>query len=104
MHSQVMHATIWPLEYGAETFLNVAPMFHVWGLVYATWMPIYAQSTLIIIPKYEPDVVVAALGRHHVTVFAGGPAPIYLDCWTALARHYRLQSPQILFIRRRAVP
>ena len=78
MHSQVMHATIWPLEYGAETFLNVAPMFHVWGLVYATWMPIYAQSTLIIIPKYEPDVVVAALGRHHVTVFAGGPAPIYL--------------------------
>jgi long-chain acyl-CoA synthetase len=30
------------------------------------------------IPKYDPDKVVAALGEHRVTVFAGGPAPIYM--------------------------
>jgi long-chain acyl-CoA synthetase len=30
------------------------------------------------VPKYEPDKVVAALSRHRVTVFGGGPAPIYM--------------------------
>jgi long-chain acyl-CoA synthetase len=53
-------------------------MFHIWGLSYATWVPIYARSTLVMVPKYEPDKVVMALSKHHVTVFSGGPAPIYL--------------------------
>jgi long-chain acyl-CoA synthetase len=72
------HCTVWPVEFGAETFLNVAPMFHIWGLAYATWVPIYAQSTLVMVPKYDPDKVVRALSEHRVTVFGGGPAPIYM--------------------------
>jgi long-chain acyl-CoA synthetase len=76
--SLLQHATMWPVEIGAETFLNVAPMFHIWGLGYATWVPIYAQSTLVMVPKYDPDKVVAALAKHRVTIFGGGPAPIYM--------------------------
>jgi long-chain acyl-CoA synthetase len=53
-------------------------MFHIWGLAYATWVPIYMQSTLVMVPRYEPDKVVKALGDHKVTIFAGGPAPIYM--------------------------
>jgi long-chain acyl-CoA synthetase len=30
------------------------------------------------VPKYEPDKVVEALDRYRVTVFGGGPAPIYM--------------------------
>lgn len=78
MHGVLQHCTVWPVRYGAETFLNVAPMFHIWGLGYATWVPIYAQSTLIMVPRYDPDKVVDALSRHRVTVFGGGPAPVYM--------------------------
>ena len=63
---------------GGEMFLNVAPMFHIWGLAYATWVPIYMQSTLVMIPRYDPDKVVQALADYKVTMFAGGPAPIYM--------------------------
>jgi long-chain acyl-CoA synthetase len=72
------HLSVWPGTYGGEVFLNVAPMFHIWGLAYATWVPIYMQSTLVMVPRYEPDKVVKALGDHKVTIFAGGPAPIYM--------------------------
>lgn len=76
--SLLQHVSVWPIEYGKETFLNVAPMFHIWGLGYATWVPIYTGGTLIMVPKYEPDRVVADLAKYRVNTFAGGPAPIYL--------------------------
>jgi long-chain acyl-CoA synthetase len=78
MWGVLQHVSVWPLEPGNERFLNVAPMFHIWGLAYATWVPIYAQSTLVMLPRYDPDRVVRALGEHRITVFAGGPAPIYM--------------------------
>lgn len=74
----LQHISVWPLDFGRETFLNVAPMFHIWGLSYATWVPIFSRSTLVMIPKYDAAKVAHALGEHHVTVFAGGPAPIYM--------------------------
>ena len=81
--SLYQHASVWPLEFGNEIFLNVAPMFHIWGLGYSTWIPIYAQCTLVMVPRYDPDTVVAALTKHRVTVFAGGPAPIYMGLLTS---------------------
>jgi long-chain acyl-CoA synthetase len=74
----VQHCTVWPVQSGGEMFLSVAPMFHIWGLAYATWVPIYAQSTLVMMPRYERDKVVQALAEHKVTIFGGGPAPIYM--------------------------
>lgn len=74
----LQHVSVWPLDFGRETFLNVAPMFHIWGLSYATWVPIFSRSTLVMIPKYDAAKVAHALGEHRVTVFAGGPAPIYM--------------------------
>src|SRR4029079_15005590 len=41
-------------------------------------MPIFSQSTLVMVPRYEPDAVVRALASQRITVFAGGPAPIYM--------------------------
>ena len=76
--SVVQHVTVWPGTYGGERFLNVAPMFHIWGLGYAAWVPIFMQSTLVMIPRYDPDKVVQALSTHKITIFAGGPAPIYM--------------------------
>lgn len=78
MWSLVQHVTVWPIVFGEGVFLNVAPMFHIWGLTYAAWVPIFTAGTLVIIPKYEPDEVVRALAEYRVSIFAGGPAPIYM--------------------------
>jgi len=78
MWGLIQHVSVWPVPFGEAVFLNVAPMFHIWGLTYATWVPIFTGGTLVMIPRYEPDEVVRALAQYRVTVFAGGPAPIYL--------------------------
>jgi long-chain acyl-CoA synthetase len=77
-NSILQHVTVWPCKFGEERFLNVAPMFHIWGLAYSTWVPIYTQSTLVMVPRYDADKVVQGLSDHKITVFAGGPAPIYM--------------------------
>jgi len=74
----IQHVSVWPIPFGEGVFLNVAPMFHIWGLGYATWVPIYTAGTLVMIPKYDPDEVVRGLAAHRVSIFAGGPAPIYM--------------------------
>jgi long-chain acyl-CoA synthetase len=78
MWGLLQHVSVWPLEFGTEIFLNAAPMFHIWGLSYASWVPIFTAGTLVMMPRYDAGEVVRALDRHKVTVFAGGPAPIYM--------------------------
>ena len=78
MWGLIQHVSVWPIPFGEGVFLNVAPMFHIWGLTYATWVPIFTAGTLVMIPKYDPDQVVRALAEHRVSIFAGGPAPIYM--------------------------
>ncbi|MFN0301717.1 MAG: class I adenylate-forming enzyme family protein [Burkholderiales bacterium] len=70
--------SLWPVGFDNNVFLNVAPMFHIWGFQFASWMPIYTRSSLVIITQYKPDDVLAAFERHRVTVFAGGPPAIYV--------------------------
>jgi long-chain acyl-CoA synthetase len=83
LYSVLQHVTVWPCRFGEERFLNVAPMFHIWGLAYSTWVPIYTHSTLVMVPRYEADKVVQGLADHKITVFAGGPAPIYMGLLTS---------------------
>jgi long-chain acyl-CoA synthetase len=78
MWGLVQHVSVWPIPFGEGVFLNVAPMFHIWGLTYAAWVPIFTAGTLVMIPKYDPDEVVRGLAEHRVSIFAGGPAPIYM--------------------------
>ena len=78
MWGLIQHLSVWPIPFGEGVFLNVAPMFHIWGLTYATWVPIFTAGTLVMVPRYDPDEMVRALAAHRVSIFAGGPAPIYL--------------------------
>ncbi len=71
------HCTGWELRYDVERILDVAPLFHIWGFGFATLAPLYLGSTLILLPRYQPEQVLQQLQRQRATVFAGGPAPIY---------------------------
>jgi long-chain acyl-CoA synthetase len=83
MWGLLQHVSVWPIPFGEGVFLNVAPMFHIWGLGYATWVPIFTAGTLVMIPKYDADEVVKGLAEHRVGIFAGGPAPIYMGLLTS---------------------
>ncbi|WP_297804224.1 AMP-binding protein [uncultured Brevundimonas sp.] len=77
IQSVKQHATVWALRYDVERILNVAPVFHIWAFGFAMLAPIYLRGTLVLIERYAPEQVLDAIDRHKVTVFAGGPAPIY---------------------------
>ncbi len=83
LYSVLQHVTVWPCKFGKERFLNVAPMFHIWGLGYSALVPIFTHSTHVMVPRYDADKVVQGLSDHKITVFAGGPAPIYMGLLTS---------------------
>jgi long-chain acyl-CoA synthetase len=74
----LQHRDVWPFDDEREVFLNPAPMFHIWGLTFGTWVPVYCRSPLVLMPRFEAEPVLRALEARKVTVFAGGPAPIYM--------------------------
>ena len=75
--SVLLHCTVWPVGFGSETLLNVAPLFHIWGLGYAVLVSVFARGRFVLVPRFDPEAVLAAIGEHRVTIFGGGPAPIY---------------------------
>jgi long-chain acyl-CoA synthetase len=60
-----------------EIWLNVAPQSHIWGWYMTLLTPVYGCNTVVIVPKFKPDLVIAEMARHKVTIFAGGPSVIY---------------------------
>ncbi len=69
--------SLWPMDFDAERLLIVAPMFHVFGHHFGCLWAMYIRGSLVIVPRYKPEIVLAELDRHRVTVFPGGPASIY---------------------------
>jgi long-chain acyl-CoA synthetase len=82
VYAPLIHA-VWTFRFDAETILNVAPMFHVWGHQFTLVFPLYLRATMVIVPQYSPKLVLAELQRNRVTVFAGGPAAIFLGLLAA---------------------
>ncbi len=68
---------LWPMDFDAERLLIVAPMFHVFGHHFGCLWAMYIRGSLIIVPRYKPEIVLSELDRHRVTVFPGGPASIF---------------------------
>ena len=93
--SVLQHCTVWPVRFGAERFASAAPIFHIWGLFYATFVPLYAGGVLVIVPRYDADEILATLSAQRISVFGGGPAPAYLG----LLRSPRLASTDFSSLR-----
>lgn len=67
----------WPTTIGGDIWLSVAPQSHMWGWCMTLLLPVYGSNTVVNMPKFQPDLVLEALVRHRVTIFAGGPSAIY---------------------------
>lgn len=66
----------WPTAEG-EIWLPVAPFTHIYGYLMGVTNPLLKAGTLVLPPRFQPDLVVDLLARHGVTVFGGGPPAIY---------------------------
>ena len=73
-----INLSVWRFGFDDEVVLNVAPMFHIWGHHYSVIEPLYLGATAVIARQYQPELVLDLLERHRVTLFAGGPASIYV--------------------------
>jgi long-chain acyl-CoA synthetase len=78
-------------EYDKEISLCVAPMFHIFGHHHAVIHPIYLGATHVVVKQYKPDIVLAQISKHRVTIFAGGPSTIY----TGLLANEAIKTAQL---------
>jgi len=81
-HQEFMHTVRqidahWPQNRESDVWLNVAPQFHIWGLCMTSIAPVNGRNTLVLIRRFNPEVVLDSIERHKVTIFAGGPPAIF---------------------------
>ena len=71
-------ATFVPFPIGEERILNVAPLFHIWGFGFSLVFPVYIRAFLDLMPAYKPALVLEEFQKRKISVFAGGPAALYM--------------------------
>jgi long-chain acyl-CoA synthetase len=62
-----------PTIEGKDIHLSVLPFFHIYGMSVAMNSPIYAATTVILIPRFEAKTVLEAIVKYQTTVFCGVP-------------------------------
>ncbi|MUN36123.1 AMP-binding protein [Actinomadura litoris] len=59
---------------GRDVTLGVLPLFHSFGLMSCLVAPVLAAGAVVLVPRFEPGQVLAALRRHRPTIVPGVPA------------------------------
>jgi long-chain acyl-CoA synthetase len=62
-----------PTTFGDERILCFMPMFHSFATAMCLHLSAYAAGTLVILPRYRPEWVAGAIGRHAITRLPAGP-------------------------------
>ena len=57
----------------ADVFLTVLPMFHAFAATVMFLGPIMLGATIVVEPRFVPDLVLKAVADHRVTLFSGVP-------------------------------
>ena len=77
---------------GKEVTLAVLPLFHAYGLTVAMTNTILLGGTLVLLPRFDLNLVLKAIDEWHPTLFPGVP-PIYKAIADSpKARHHDLRS------------
>ncbi len=74
------------LHAGEETVYAVLPLFHVYGLTLCLMAAIQLRMTVVLFPKFDPDLVMKAWRRRPCTFLPGVP-PMYPRLVEAAKRH-----------------
>ena len=60
-------------ECGEEKILAVLPLFHSYGMTTCMHLSVYIGAAMILIPRFDIDMILRALEKHKVTMFPGVP-------------------------------
>lgn len=73
--ANTLQAAAWcvGMERGKERYLAALPLFHVFGMTVLLNQSVYMAGTLILVPRFNPQMVLAAIRRRRPTVFPGAP-------------------------------
>jgi len=70
------------LRAGEETIYSVLPFFHAFGMTLCLTFAVHFGATQVVLPRFDVDMVLAAMRRHPATFFPGVP-PIFDKLATA---------------------
>ena len=62
-----------PTRDDVERTLCIMPLFHCYAVSMCLHAMVYRRGALVILPRYHPEEVIAALVREKITLFAGSP-------------------------------
>ena len=79
-----------------DTTLAVAPFFHIMGFVVSLAVPLASGSTVITMPRFDPERFFALIQRHRVTVLAVPPPVIAVLAGHPMAEVYDLSSVELI--------
>ncbi len=82
----------------ADTQLIVLPLFHVFALTVLMLAGVYRGTSNVLVPRFDPAAVLAAMREHGVTLFAGVPTMYWglLNCagddfdYAAISKNLRI--------------
>ncbi|QMV42992.1 long-chain-fatty-acid--CoA ligase [Cohnella cholangitidis] len=61
------------MEKGKERYLAALPLFHVFGLTVLLNQAIYQGGSILLVPRFDPRMVLETIRRRKPTVFPGAP-------------------------------
>lgn len=80
------------MHYGEEIFLSVLPLLHSYGMTTAMNIPIAIAATIVLMPVFELDEVLAHIKRYKPTIFPGVPSMYTAINHAPNVRRYGLSS------------
>ncbi len=78
LHSNALQGAAWMpgAQPRKEIFYAVLPMFHAFGMTMYLTFGVLKQGLLVLFPKFDPDLILAAMKKSPVTIFSAVP-PVY---------------------------
>ena len=71
--NMVQREALLPTRPEAERVLAVTPLFHSYAMTMGLYLAASCRGTLILLPRYRPELVLATISAERVTRFCGSP-------------------------------
>ncbi len=62
-----------PTRPDCERVLAITPLFHVYATSMCLYLALYCRGTLVVLPRYHPQLVLDAISAERITLFSGSP-------------------------------
>ncbi len=89
-----VEAWMYQAERGKEKVLGVLPFFHVYGMTVVMNYAVRMAATLILVPRFDRDLILKLINKHRPTLFPGAPT-----MYVGLINHPKISNFNLSSIR-----